>query len=255
MQELRDEVRSLERDLSNAKDDIVRAQRAATVRPTAQESGPPKPSASFISGALKWAQTHVTLAFPAEIKIVGNPVTLTDRSQQVKVPVLPGGELRAVRFHPSASGYLVVAQKHSDKLLATIKIENSNFVQSIAPKYVGFLKARGEKNIKNPYEGSSSSSGANTVPQSPVLRTSTSTPAPQAVTPSKTSSARPITTKSPTIIQSKPMQEQKGEDFLKMTSPDSMMKKSSNDHGKSCVCKECRAKKLANGGGALFPNP
>ena len=40
------------------------------------------------------------------------------------------------------------------------------------------------------------------------------------------------------------------EDFLKATSPSSI--KSDNDHGNSCVCKDCRAKKV--GKGSLFQN-
>ncbi|MEL0005600.1 MAG: cyclic nucleotide-binding domain-containing protein, partial [Opitutales bacterium] len=157
LKDLRDEIRTLERELSNAKDDIVRAQRAAPVRQVVQEVAKPEASASYIKSATEWAKTHVTLAFPSDIIIVGSSITLTDRSQKVKVPVKPGGELRAVRFHPTAPDYLVVAQKHSDKLLATIRISNSNFIESISPKYVSFMKSRGE-NIKNPYEGKSSSS-------------------------------------------------------------------------------------------------
>ena len=60
-----------------------------------------------------------------------------DRSQQVQVPVHPGGKLRATRFHPSAKGYLVVAQLNSDKLLATVKIDNTNLVEVLAPNLQG----------------------------------------------------------------------------------------------------------------------
>jgi hypothetical protein len=52
------------------------------------------------------------------------------------------------------------------------------------------------------------------------------------------------------IIQSKPLNSQKEEDFLKSTAPGAQMKKD-NDHGNSCVCKDCRAKKV--GKGSLFP--
>ena len=255
LKDLRDEIRSLERKLSDAKDDIVRAQRAAPVRQVVKEEAPPQASPAFIKSTLDWARAHLTQAFPSAIEIVGSSIVLSDRTQKVKVPVRPGGELRAVRFHPSAPDYLVVAQKHSDKLLATIKISNSNFVEVIAPKYISFMKMRGE-NIKNPYEGSSKRTTISPSRQAPTQ--STFAPLSQPI-PSKPKVATPAPSKpapaSPKMIKSKPMESQKGVDFLKATSPDSMMKSDPNDHGKSCVCKECRAKKMTNGGGALFPNP
>ena len=253
IKDLRDEVRSLERELSNAKDDIVRAQRAVAARPVAKETAAPQASPAFIKSTLSWARAHVTLAFPSEIVVVGSAITLTDRSQKVKVPVKTGGQLRAVRFHPSAPDYIVVAQKHSDKFLATIKIENSNFVEVVAPKYINFMRSRGE-NIKNPYVGKSSnftSVPATTPAKTFAPLTTTRSPT---VTAPRPSVEKPASSTSK-VIQSKPLQPQKGEDFLKATAPGSMMNSDPNDHGRSCVCKDCRAKKMANGGGALFPNP
>jgi CRP-like cAMP-binding protein len=252
LKDLRDEIRTLERELSNAKDDIVRAQRAAPVRQVVQEVAKPEASASYIKSATDWAKTHVTLAFPSDITIVGSSITLTDRSQKVKVPVKPGGELRAVRFHPTAPDYLVVAQKHSDKLLATIRISNSNFIESISPKYVSFMKSRGE-NIKNPYEGKSSSSYSSSSKSPAKTFEPLSNAIPVSSSPVKPKASNPVPSSTPAssgVIQSKPMQSQKGEDFLKATSPGSVMQ-NSNDHGNSCVCKDCRAKKK---GGSLFPD-
>ncbi len=246
--ELRDEVRTLERKLSDAKDDVVRAQRAQQVVPSTRDS-PAPPSPTFIASVLDWARTHLTLAFPAEVVITNFPVTLTDRTQQVKVPVKPGGTLRAVRFHPSAPDHLVVAQQHSDKLLATIKVDNTNFVEVTASKYVGFMGVRGEK-IRNPYEGRSSAKPtfehlpANT---KPVPRSS-STSVPDAKGSPSSGGASTSGSSQKSVLQSKAILPRKGEDFLNSTSPDSAMK---NDHGKSCVCKECRAKKS---GGSLFPD-
>jgi len=253
LKDLRDEIRTLERELSNAKDDIVRAQRAVPVRSTVQETTKPEASPAFIKSALEWAKSHVTLALPSDIIIVGTSITLTDRSQKVKVPVKPGGELRAVRFHPTAPDYLVVAQKHSDKLLATIRVENSNFIESIAPKYVNFMKSRGE-NIKNPYEGKPKSSftAPSNTPVKSFKPLSAEIPSSSTSTKSKVSGSNSSSpnTSSVKIIQSKPLQSQKGEDFLKSTSPGTVMQ-NSNDHGNSCVCKDCRAKKK---GGSLFPD-
>jgi len=149
--DLRDTVRSLEKELSNAKDDLVRQQKAQVVKEVPEDSGAPKVSAEFKQNLLKWAQQNSTVAFPAEIVLLNDPVSLTDKSQQVKVPIAVGGALRAMRFHPQSNAHLIVAQLHSDKLLALSKIDNTNLYEALAPKFVKFMHSRGQV-IKNPYE-------------------------------------------------------------------------------------------------------
>ena len=148
--DLKDEIRGLERDLSRAKDDIVRAQRVQSVV-VEKEDTAPKVSQTFVDGVLNWAHKYSTMAFPSEITVVNDPVTLMDRSQQVQVPVSPGGKLRATRFHPSAKGYLVVAQLNSDKLMATVKIDNTSLVEALASKYTRHMNSMGNA-VSNPYE-------------------------------------------------------------------------------------------------------
>jgi hypothetical protein len=149
--DLKDKVTSLERDLSKAKDDNVRVQRALLpVELTEKESDVPKVSQIFVDEVLNWAHKNSIRAFPADITVANEGVTLTDRSQQIQLPIPVGGRLRALRFHPSADGYLVVAQLNSDKLLSTMKIENSNFVEVVAPNYVRQMNSMG-KSVKNPY--------------------------------------------------------------------------------------------------------
>ena len=243
MDDLKDEVRSLERELSKAKDDIVRAQRARPVEVVQEDSGAPKVSQSYIQDVLAWAHKYSTLAFPAEIEVAEQPVTLMDRSQQVQVPVPPGGKLRATRFHPSAKGYLVVAQLNSDKLLATVKIENTTLVEALSPVYARHMNSMGNS-VKNPYE------------KKKVTNSSVNQRAGGALQPVPNNSVPPSSTglsreqSSATVIKSKAMMPQKGEDFLKSTSPGSI-KTPENDHGNSCVCKDCRVKKV--GKGSLFP--
>jgi len=242
--ELKDEVRSLERDLSRAKDDIVRAQRARPVEVKPVDSGKPVISQTFVDSVLKWAHKYSTLAFPAEISVLSQPVTLTDRSQQVQVPVSPGGKLRATRFHPSAKGYLVVAQLNSDKLLATVKVDNTSFIESLAPKYTKHMNSMGNS-VRNPYEKKTldNFSGSFKPLGEAIKKSPVSTPSPKgSSTLQPASSAR--------LIQSKPLMPQKGEDFLKATAPGTISD-SQNDHGTGCVCKDCRAKKI--GKGSLFP--
>ena len=228
--DLKDEIRSLERDLSKAKDDIVRAQRARPVEVKKEDDGAPNIPKTFVDGVLNWAHKYSTLAFPSEIIVSNQPVTLMDRSQQVQVPVLLGGKLRATRFHPSAKGYLVVAQLNSDKLLATVKIDNTNLVEVLAPKFTRHMSSMGNA-VTNPYEkkkiGNSSLNSSRPNLNSPA------SDEPRFNTQVVESSTR--------VIQSKALMPQKGEDFLKSTSPSSAT--SENDHGNSCVCKDCRAKK------------
>jgi CRP-like cAMP-binding protein len=247
--DLKDEVRDLEKELSRAKDDIVRAQRAVPAQVSKQEPTEPKVSKTFVQEVIAWAHKNSTLAFPSEITITETAITLTDRSQQVQVPVRPGGELRAMRFHPSARDYLIVAQLKSDKLLATVKIDNSNLIEVLAPLYVRHMNSMGNS-IKNPFEKkkvskSDSALGNNASRSSPVFTQ------PETSKEESRSSVSPSSSTPRKVIQSNALMPQKEEDFLKSTAPNSL-KSMQNDHGNSCVCKECRAKKV--GKGSLFPD-
>lgn len=234
--DLRSEVRSLERNLSKAKDDIVRAQkvdssaikdRAEQVKAEALEQ--------FSQDVVAWAQRNSTLAFPAEVLVKNEKLTLMDRSQKVKQPVNIGEAVRALRFHPSSQGYLIVGQLNSDKLLAVSKIGNLNFTEALASKYANHMNLMG-KSVYNPYSKKKSLSSSG--PDSPL-----SSPRSIERSPSLESVSQPNT-----VLKSKAMMPQKSEDFLKSTSPGKSME---NDHGNSCVCKDCRAKKM--GKGSLFP--
>ena len=241
--DLKDEIRSLERDLSRAKDDIVRAQKARSVETEPVDSGKLVVSQTFVDEVIKWAHKYSTLAFPVEVSVVQEPVTLMDRSQQVQVPVSPGGKLRATRFHPSAKDYIVVAQLNSDKLLATVKIDNISLAESLASKYTRHMNSMGHS-VKNPYE-------RKTLDKSTGSFKSMGDTSGASFRSSKSSASVEVQpTSSGTLIQSKALMPQKDEDFLKATAPGSMTS-SQNDHGTGCVCKDCRAKKI--GKGSLFP--
>jgi hypothetical protein len=47
-------------------------------------------------------------------------------------------------------GFLIVSQKNSQKLLASVKLENTNFFEMIAGQYVRQMKSQGIA-IKNPF--------------------------------------------------------------------------------------------------------
>ncbi len=238
--DLKDEVRTLERELRQAKDDIVRAQRARTEEVKKSDDEGPKVAQSFIDDVLKWAHKYSTMAFPAEITVSNMPVTLMDRSQQVQVPVEPGGKLKARGFHPSAKGYLVVAQVNSDKLLATVKIDNTSLVESLASKFTRHMNSMGNS-VQNPYEKKKITEASQSQERQPLVPRSESSNQPSTTPPDATGAQ---------LIQSRALLPQKKEDFLQATSPESF-NKTNNDHGNSCVCKECRAKKV--GKGSLFP--
>ena len=85
--------------------------------------------------AIEWSKTHTTLVFPMLVTVKDRPVTLQDAKQMVKIPVQVGKMVRAKGYHPQSADFLVVAQEKSDKFLATIRIENSNFVDLLLPKF------------------------------------------------------------------------------------------------------------------------
>ena len=85
-----------------------------------------------------------------EIEIKNVPVALTDKDQLVSVPIAPGGIVLANRLHPMVPGFLIVSQKNSQKLLASVKLENTNFFEMIAGQYVRQMKSQGMA-IKNPF--------------------------------------------------------------------------------------------------------
>ena len=226
----------VERDLSKAKDDIVRAQRvdSSAIMDRADEM---KEQAlkQFSQDVVAWAQRNSTLAFPAAVLVKNEKLTLMDRSQKVKQPVNVGEAVRALRFHPSAQGYLIVGQLNREKLLTVSMISNLNFEEALASKYANHMKSMG-KSVSNPYSKKKSLTSSGSEPRS--------------FSPSSIESPLSAESAGPQdkVLKSKAMLPQKSEDFLKSTSPGKSME---NDHGNSCVCKDCRAKKM--GKGSLFP--
>ena len=164
----------------------------------------------------------------------------------VKIPVPVGKVVRAKGYHPQSSEFLVVAQEKSDKFLATIRMENSNFVDLLLPKFQNragvqdrgpvnpLLIAPKRSNVgASPSVGTTSASSINSTPTATPVKASLST--------------------SPAILKGKPTGPQKSEDMLgSMDSPKEVKKVDTSDHGANCVCKDCRAKKV--GKGSLFPD-
>ncbi len=251
VQDLKDDLREKERELSQAKDDIVRAQRVSPVRPKEKIQTEPVVSKSLLEKALEWSKTHTTMVFPMSVRIKDKAITLQDSSQQVKIPVPVGKVVRARGYHPSSAEFLVVAQENSDKFLATIRLENSNFLDLVVPKFENHSKSSSGRGPVNPLEVTPRKSS----PQSQPTR-----PSPPSTQPSEMESmdsGRSMISSSPAspqIVRGSAQNPQKPEDMLgEMTSQSSGSEEEvdTSDHGANCVCRHCRVKKV--GKGSLFP--
>ena len=253
IQDLKDQLRTKDRELSQAKDDIVRAQRISP-EPMVQKSLPKEPviSKSAVEEAIEWSKTHTTLVFPMLVTVKDKPVTLQDAKQMVKIPVQVGKMVRAKGYHPQSADFLVVAQEKSDKFLATIRIENSNFVDLLMPKFQNRASTidRGPVNplLVAPKRSTPTPASSSRAPVSnPSVSSNRS--ASSLVTPAKASVSA-----TPTVVKGKAINTQKPEDMLgSMDSSTQAKKVDTSDHGANCVCKDCRAKKI--GKGSLFPDP
>ena len=245
-QNLRDDVRGLERKLSEARDDIIRAGSVAKATKPSAVQDKEKMSKSEGDQVIDWARRNTTLIFPLVIK-ARKPVILQDSGQQVKIPVPVGGSLKASRFHPTAPGYLVVSQPNSDKFRATMLIDNSNFIETVKPKYESLsdrmasggnpLHVRSKKQsplVSQPIPVASSNNGASSI-----------------ATDTDMNSAK--TVGSATVLTGRAKNSQKPANLLDKASSKTEMKEDTSDHGPNCVCRDCRTKKMGKGG-SLFPD-
>ena len=245
-QNLRDDVRGLERKLSDARDDIVRAgsMAKATEKSVVQEEA--KISKSEGDQVIDWARRNTTLIFPLAIKAL-KPIILQDSGQQVKIPVPVGGSLKASRFHPTAPEYLVVSQSNSDKFRATMLITHSNFIETVKPKFESLsdrMAGGGNPLFARPKKKSS-----------PALK-----PAPIA-----SSNNEPVSIGmdddmgsekamgSAPVLTGRAKNPQKPSNLLDKVTSKATKKFDTTDHGPNCVCRDCRTKKKGKGG-SLFPD-
>ena len=233
-QNLRGEIDRLEDQLSEAKDDLVRAQKVeATKLPEVSNEKKMERIKSVTEEMLAWAKKNTTLVYPLEIEVLNKHITLQDRAGQVQIPVKAGGKVRAMQVHPASPEYLVVAQQNSDKFMATILIKDSNFLNELQKKYQAHNRSSASKVNLTPLSNTGSSSQ---------------------LAPLATEESQASVSSGPSVIRGAAMNPQKPENVL-----DSMPAKSTaekkvdtSDHGANCVCKDCRVKKI--GKGSLFPD-
>jgi len=238
---LREKIAGLEADLSEAKDDLVRAQKVEPIsKPLVSEETLTKRKEDFKSKILEWSKNNTTLIFPLEVKLLKDAISLQNRTGQVRIPVKVGQIVRALKYYPNSTEYLVVSQENSDKFLATVPLDNTNFLESLASIYEKRQKFMG-RSSSNPL---SASPGSGLPPLVPVNPSGTNTLQNSEIKDSGTIK----------VVRGVAQRPQVSEDAL-----DSMPAKQAvdekvdtSDHGANCVCKDCRVKKI--GKGSLFPD-
>jgi len=236
-QDLRMQLKKVEDELSEAKDDLVRAQKVTPAQSISEPTNEKQELAETTQDKImQWARNNSTMAFPVLLQVKETPVTLQDRGGNVKIPVSVGKSVKALKFHPSSADFLIVAQENSDKFLASMRLSNSSFIESVAPKYARHQQFLGESLPK----GLKELTGVNTSPKPETAEKTISEVAAQeeSVEPAEIS-----------IAVGKARNPQKPENLLdNMPKP----KVDTSDHGSNCVCKDCRVKKI--GKGSLFPD-
>ena len=109
-QNLRGEIDRLEDQLSEAKDDLVRAQKVESTKlPEVSNEKKMERIKSVTEEMLAWAKKNTTLVYPLEIEVLNKHITLQDRAGQVQIPVKAGGKVRDAGS--SASPNIVVADR------------------------------------------------------------------------------------------------------------------------------------------------
>ena len=138
------EVEVLKKKWNQSNDQLIRSQ---SDQLTVVENSIP---AEFIDDVLEWVKSNPTTALPVTVEIISNPIVLSDREQLVQIPIQQGEEVVAIRLHTEFDGFIVVGQRNSQQFLASVKIENTNFMEVISARYVAEKKRMGES-VQNPF--------------------------------------------------------------------------------------------------------
>ena len=104
----------------------------------------------FIDQIKEWAHQYSTLAFPCEVKVMDEPVTLSDLELKANVEIQVGEILVVTRFHPVSEEYVVARQGDSDTFMASVHVNNTDVFEVLAEKFVNHMKDMGKK-VSNPF--------------------------------------------------------------------------------------------------------
>jgi len=97
-----------------------------------------------------WTQSNSTLAFPCEVKVLNEAVTLSDLTLIANIEVNVGEQIVVTRFHPVSEEYVVARQGNNDTFMASVHINNTNVMEILALKYVKHMREVG-KDVSNPF--------------------------------------------------------------------------------------------------------
>lgn len=104
----------------------------------------------FIDQIKEWTHQYSTLAFPVEVKVLEEPVTLSNLELTANAEVQVGETLFVTRFHPVSEEYVVARKGDSDMFMASVHINNTNVIEALAVKFVEHMRMSGKK-IPNPF--------------------------------------------------------------------------------------------------------
>jgi CRP-like cAMP-binding protein len=104
----------------------------------------------FITNLMEWVKINSDSILPVEVKITKEAIALSDREQLVRIPIAVDGTVFVNKLHPEFEGYLVVGQKESSKFLASIPLENTNFIETVAERYIEEMALNGDI-VENPF--------------------------------------------------------------------------------------------------------
>jgi hypothetical protein len=99
---------------------------------------------------MEWVKINADSILPVEVKITKEAIALSDREQLVRIPIAVGGTVLVNQLHPEFKDYLVVGQKESSKFLASIPLENTDFIETVAGRYIEEMALNGDM-VENPF--------------------------------------------------------------------------------------------------------
>ena len=139
-------ISELQKLLDEAENEIVRLQLSSDKDDELVQDIPEE----FITNLMEWVKINSDSILPVEVKITKEAIALSDREQLVRIPIAVDGTVFVNKLHPEFEGYLVVGQKESSKFLASIPLQNTNFIETVAERYIEEMALNGDI-VENPY--------------------------------------------------------------------------------------------------------
>ena len=142
----RKDISALKKLLEEAEEEIVRLQLNSPNDGNLDQGIPEE----FIANLMEWVKINFDSILPVEVKITKEAIALSDREQLVRIPIAVDGTVFVNQLHPEFEGYLVVGQEESSKFLASIPLENTDFIETVAGRYIDEMALNGDI-VENPF--------------------------------------------------------------------------------------------------------